>query len=222
MALIGNYSVYNKNAVRLFAGPTLPQTRAQFNTFSSSRNANTSFGYIYAIPSGYYGGYAWAMPQTVGAMSSFTAASGVIVPTVNLAGGYNLLASQNISITVTNAQLDQIVTFIASSLMSLISSGEMTAAVQLQLSGVMSIATNVNIQAIINTTASGSMSIGTTAILTALAHMEAETGGPTPLSPEGLAVAVWDYLQSEPTQSASMKEAVEVILSNARLIPATL
>lgn len=53
-----------------------------------------------------------------------------------------------------------------------------------------------------------------TAILNAI-------GGLNDLTQQEVAEAVWDYLQSATTVSASMKEAVQKILVNANLIPAT-
>ena len=42
------------------------------------------------------------------------------------------------------------------------------------------------------------------------------------LTATAVSQAVWNYLQSETTISASMKDAIEITLKNAKLIPATI
>lgn len=202
MALIGNYSVLNKTPGRFIGGATIAQNRSNWSTNGALKNSNLHYGKLAAFPSGYYPPYVWSMPISIGAMSSFTSSLGTLTPTANLAGGRNLTGSTSSVITLTNAQLDQIVTFIASGLMSIIGSGDLNASVNLQASAVLQLTVNADIQAIVNALASSSMAITPTAILTALAHMNAEAGGPTPLSPEGLAEAVWssnlpDYIVTD-------------------------
>jgi hypothetical protein len=56
----------------------------------------------------------------------------------------------------------------------------------------------------------------------AQASIEAAIAGLNDLDANAVSQAVWDYLQSATTVSASMKEAVEITLKNAKLIPATI
>jgi hypothetical protein len=56
----------------------------------------------------------------------------------------------------------------------------------------------------------------------AQASIEAAIAGLNDLDATAVAQGVWDYLQSETTVSASMKEAIEITLKNAKLIPATI
>lgn len=191
MALIGNYSLIHKSPGRFSSGATISQVRSNFSKPGSLKNSYMSFGKLTAYPVGYSAPYAWSLPMTAGGMSSFTLSSGSASYNADLAGGRNLESSVALSITKTNAQLDQIVTFVASALLQLSTSADMNAAVQLQASAVLAITTDANIGAIVDSLASSSMAVTPVAVLTALAHMNAEAGGPTELSPEGLAAAVW-------------------------------
>jgi hypothetical protein len=192
LALLGNYSVFNKTPGRFYSGLTIAQNRSNFNSNASFRNANQHWGKLVSIPSGYSSPYSWRMAQKSGTMSSFTQSSGVITPVCNLAAGRNLSVTTSLSINITNAQLDQIVTLVASALTTIISSGNLNASVSLQASSVLAIASNANIGAIVDVLASSGSVISVNAIITALAHMTAEAGGAPPLSAEALAQAVWD------------------------------
>jgi hypothetical protein len=192
MALIGNYSVIQKSPATFTSGLSIAQVRSNYDKSGAIKNSYTHFGLLASYPSGYAAPYSWSMARQVGAMSSFTSALESITTTGSMAGGRNLEAPMSASLTVTNAQLDQIVTFIASALLNMTGTAELQAAVQMQASAVLQLTTNANIQAIIDVLASSNVTITPNAILTALAFMNAEAGGPTPLSPEGLANAVWD------------------------------
>ena len=192
MALIGNYSVFNKTPGKFTSGVTLSQTRANYGASSGMRCSFLHFGNLASYPDGYYPPYCWAMPQAVGGMSSFTSAVDTITPIANLAGGFNLQGSVNLSLSVSNAQLDQIVSLVCSALLSISNTNALlSASVSMQASSLLSVVTNANIGAIVDGLASSSVTISANAIISALAHMNAEAGGPTILSPEGLANAVW-------------------------------
>lgn len=222
MALIGNYSLLHKSPMQMRGGASNSQVRSNFGKSGSLRNSSLHFGPLASYPSGYSCPYSWSMPITVGAMSSFTDGQIKLSPTANMAGGYNLSVTDTLTFASSNAQLDQIVTFVASSVMSFIGSAQLNAAIQMQASAVISLVASADIQAIVDITASSSISLSANAVLTALAHMSAQGGGPTPLSPEGLAEAVWNYLKENPTTSGSMKEVLEKVKANADLIPALL
>ena len=191
MALLNNFSVFNSQPARLLSGQ-FGHVRNNFNTRGGEISSFTHFGKYASRPSGYSAPYSWSMSRAIGAMSSFTQSGGLISPTINLAGGQNLTATINLSMTMTNAQLDQIVTLVASALLSIIGSGSLNASVNLQASAVLAIASSANIGAIVDALASSSSTISVNAILSALANMTAEAGGAPILSPEGLAQAVWD------------------------------
>ena len=197
MALLGNYSVIHKSPSTFISGLSIAQCRSNYNKPGSLKNSSYHYGLLASYPSGYGPPYAWSMARTAGAMSSFTSALVNITTTGSMAGGRNLQGPMSSSITVTNAQLDQIVSFVASSLISLSVTAQLNAAVGLQASAVLALTTAANIQAIISTLASSSMTVSTNSVLTALAHLNAEAGGPTALSTEGLARAVWGTLSSD-------------------------
>ena len=202
MALVGNYSVLNKTPGR-FSGASVSHVRSNFNSNASMRNSFLHFGKLTARPLGHYPPYAWSMPMTIGAMSSFTQSNSELSISVSMAGGRNLEGLSSLSLINTNAQLDQIVTFIASSLMQFSTNAQLNASVNLQASAILQIATVANIQAIVDALASSSMAITPSVILSALAHMNAQAGGPTELSPEGLAAAIWAQDISDYTSSGT-------------------
>lgn len=82
--------------------------------------------------------------------------------------------------------------------------------------------TTANLDTLINLVSSMSAGGLLTAVPQTNAMLSSDIGGATPLSPEGLAEAVWNYLQTKTTEPDSMKEALEIVLSNAKLIPAIL
>jgi hypothetical protein len=161
-----------------------------------------------AYPSGSLNPNTFIMPQKAGALASRTVSSGAISPFVNLIPAIPMDGSSAIVLTVTNAQLDQIVSFVANALLTMSGSAQLDAAISMQVNGALALTTSANIQAIISTLASGSMAITPNAVLTALAHMNAEAGGPTPLSPEGLANAVWDTVLADHQITGSTGKAL--------------
>ena len=197
MGLIGNYSLLQKTPGSFISGSSaapgyISGVRSNFDKPGSLRGSELHFGKFYAIPQGYSAPYAYLMPRVYNFISSYTSSNGLIESNVLMAGGRNLEAPMASNITSLNAQLDQIVTFIGSSLLTFSKvNAQLDASVNLQISAVASIATNANIGAIIDALASSNMAITPIVMLTALAQMNAEAGGPTPLSPEGLAEAVW-------------------------------
>lgn len=222
MSLLGNFSLLHKSPMVFRGGASNSQLRSNFSKPGSLKNSYLHFGKLAAYPSGYSCPYAWSMPMSVGAMSSFTDSKGIITSAGNMAGGFNLSVTDSLVIVNTNAQLDQIVSFVASALLQVVGSGTMSAAVQAQASAVLSMLGNADIQAIIDVVAYSNISLSANSALSALAHMNAEAGGPTALSPEGLAEAVWNYLKANPTTTGSMKEVMEKVKANADLIPALL
>lgn len=157
----------------------------------------------------YYGGYSakasvpdgslhpqsYVMPQKPGNMSSKTDVNiKIINQNTQLIPAYNLLFSSSSSITITSAQLDQIVAMLVNTGMSITTAQAILAgAANLEVNGSASISiTNAQCGAIIDFLINNSCSLTPNMFLTALADMQCEIGGPTPLSPEGLAKAVWD------------------------------
>ena len=195
MSLIGNYSLLNRTIGRKIGASVSLMNGEDYSPTSARRNRVTAFGKTSGTPPTYLAPISWVLPNSGGLMG----ASNLLNITGNISGaaGRNLEGPMSSSITVTNAQLDQIVSFIASALLTMTASGELQAAVEMQASAILALTTNANIQAIIDVLAYGNTIITPNAILTALAHMNAEAGGPTPLSPEGLAQAVWGTNSSD-------------------------
>jgi hypothetical protein len=95
--------------------------------------------------------------------------------------------------------------------LALTGSAQLAAAVSAQASATMTLAANALAGGIFPVEASGSASLSPSVVLTARAFMEASAGGPTPLSPEGLANAVLDALLADHTLAGSVGEALNNI-----------
>lgn len=164
-----------------------------------------------AYPNGHLAPNAFILPGKSGSISSYTLSRGSITGSASLTPGTALVASGSCAISATNAQLDIIVPLVATG------SGAI-AVVNADLSGIASATATgscaitqgtVICGALFSVTASASGSVsGTGSTLTAIAHMEAEAGGPTELSPEGLADAVWDELLTDHQNAGSAGEAL--------------
>lgn len=207
MALIGNYSVLNKTPGRSRSGSSVSDTRADYNKPSSERAKFTVLSDFCAVPNGYLPPYSFVIPQYSGGMASYTqSTSSISKNAANLAGGRNLSGSSTIVITLTSAQLDQIVNAVGSSSISMTATiANLAAAAGISGSSSVSIAVNsAQLGAIISALASSTVAVTTNSTLTALAFLEAEAGGATPLSPEGLANAVWEALKSDHQTEGTM------------------
>jgi hypothetical protein len=176
----------------------------QAGTFVNGRLMNRNVGGLNqtfsAYPNGALAPNAFILPLKSGSISSYTDSQGVITTSVTLIPARPMEGSASLTLTVTNAQLDQIAAIIASGSMSLSTASAILAgAAALDASGSMSITVDDStLGAIVSSVAASAMSIsGTGTELTALAFMEAEAGGPTALSPEGLANAVWDTILAD-------------------------
>lgn len=159
------------------------------------RNQISGYSPLSSIPNGSLAPQAFVLPQKPGNMASVTDVIVNISKTdADLIPAYNLLFSSSSSIIITNAQLDQIVAMLVNTGMSITTAQAILAgAANLEANGSASISiTNAQCGAIIDFLAQGNCSISPNMFLTALANMECDIGGPTPLSPEGLAKAVWD------------------------------
>jgi len=167
-----------------------------------------------AWPSGHLAPSAFILPQSSGAISSTTYATSSISYNVGLTPAYNLIANGLISITLTNAQLDQIVSAVAAATGTMAASSAALAAaagMSANADGTITL-TNAQLGAIFSVLATANIQAsGTGSNLTALANMEAEAGGPTPLSPEALANSVLDALLADHTDPGSVGEALNSI-----------
>ncbi len=198
MALLGNYSVLNKNPGRALGGSTVADSRAAFNKSGANRNRYVSpngFAPTSAVPNGYSPPGSWQIAVTSGGISSYTLILGEgALTNGNLAGGKNATADLAGSGSITNAEAALIVSAVA----TLAGSGSITTA-----------SANAILDAVATLTGSGTVS---TAALVALGNAVAAltgTGTVTPtinatgelaadltpfteLSPQSLAAAVWN------------------------------
>lgn len=207
MALIGNYSVLTKTPGSSRSGSTVSDNRSNFNKPSAERAKFTALSDFCAVPNGYLPPYCFVIPQYSGGMASYTqSTSSISKNSANLAGGRNLSGSSTVSITVTSAILDQIVSAVGSSSISMAASiANLAAAAGISGSSSVSITvTSAQLGAIVSALASSTVAVSTNSTLTALAFLEAEAGGATPLSPEGLANAVWEALKADHQTEGTM------------------
>jgi hypothetical protein len=207
LALLGNYSVFNKWHGKYLHGPSVGDTRPAFGKSSSIRNSYTTFNRKNAYPVGYLAPYAWVLPQNSGGMGSTSRAGGVISVSANLAGGRNLTASAAMTITPNAPNLDLIVSGVGSASMVISASASMSGAASMQATSTGFItAETITIGAIFSVEASSAMVLTETATISALAFMTASAGGPTALSPEGLAASLWGALASDYNDAGTMGE----------------
>lgn len=173
-----------------------------------------------AYPSGHLSPSAFVLPKSDGAISSYTLGRASISGTSDLIPARNLSGSSSLSITSTNAQLDQIVSLACSGTLSLsTTSAQLAGAANVVASGTCTMTQGTVIcGAIVSLTGSSSLTMSADATLTALAFMEAEGGGATPLSPEALANAVWDSAISDHTEAGTFGAITQKSLTVARFL----
>ena len=120
MALLGNYSVYDKMPLKFTSGAGV-QNGARGNFAESGRvrsrmmqsQTTTALTY-YALPNGAYPNLTWFIPQIAGQIGSSNQIYGSGVPTATLAGGLNAISSLTGSGTITSGNLTLIAQLIAS------------------------------------------------------------------------------------------------------------
>ena len=153
---------------------------------------------------------AFVLPTKSGSISSYVeASSSITANTVILIPGLPMSGSGAITVTVVSAQLDATFPMQASGTITVaVDSAALAAAVNASASGTITITGTAELGGIFDLVASGAITTDSDAFLSALAFMEAAAGGPTPLSPEGLANAVWDTQLSEHTATGSAGKAL--------------
>jgi hypothetical protein len=219
MSLIGNQSVILKSCAKFLggqaaAGGGIAMVRSNFNDPSELRKRDFNWPATISYPAGYVPGYAFTIARTSGGLAAHTTITGEITTTsAMIATGINIDANLNASITETNALLVLIVALNS----SMSASGTITDA---QLAAIQFLEANISASGTITTAdvstviwllvslnANGSLSN----TITTLVNMSADIGGATPLSPEGLADAVWNSLKVKYTDPGSMGLLVQEI-----------
>jgi hypothetical protein len=223
MALLTNRFNAQSYSQAIFAGGAVSwavnRPRLLQNIYATKAGIDPKSG----IPNGYNTGY-MLLPLKDGGMSSFNPQSLVLSTASAVAKkGRAAQASATLTLVSTNAQADRIIPAVASDTLTLVSTNaSISAGVAAVASATLTITGNASIGGIIPVTASSSCSITPSVAMSALAFMIAEAGGPTELSPEGLAAAVWNEALADYTTSGSAGNLVKKIKNNADLIPATL
>lgn len=213
MALVRNGRTFFQNPGK-FTGAAYTMLTGNFIKGGlRNRNVGGFNSTFNAYPNGALAPNAFILPQKSGSIASYTLASGAITGTSNLTPALPMLATGALTITVTSAQLDQVIQLIASGVLSITGSGNIAAAVSVEADGSMTITvTDSTLGGIFPAAASGTLSItGSASTLTALAFMEASAGGATPLSPEGLAFELLDNQDID--TGYSLRDALKLILS---------
>lgn len=172
---------------------------------------NQRFG---GYPNGSLAPSSFILPQKAGSITSYTSALAQGTGSASLTPARNLSASSSSTITVTVAQLDQIVSMIAAGLGAIsTSSANLAASISMTASSSGTITVSAStLGAIISSIASSSATMsGAGSTLTALANMEASSGGPPALSPEALANAVLDALLADHNLTGTVGEALNSV-----------
>lgn len=163
-----------------------------------------------AYPNGTRGGQSFIQPRSAGSIASYKRARLEIVPAATLTPAMPMTVSGSMTLSVLAADLDQIVALVASGSAAISAlTANLSAGVQLVASGTMSLSVDTALLGgIIPVDASSSMTLTPDVVMTAKAFMEASAGGPTALSPEGLAQAVWSSQTSDYNTPGTMGKAV--------------
>ena len=209
MALIGNKSLLIRLPLRQLGGAAVFGLAPLLSPAGTARNRLYTFSANAATPNGYLSPVAWVLPRTSGGMSSYNQASLTIArQTATLVNAQYRTGSGTITLSQTNANLGQIFAAVAAGTITLAQAvANLSALVSASASSSISI---LNVNGTLGGTfsMSGASTITTSpnALLTAKAFMQASAGGPTALSPEGLANAVWAKLAADANVVGTMGE----------------
>ena len=209
MALIGNYSVLNKTAGSFITGPSVADTRANYNKANRMRRSFLSLPTSFSIPMGYEPPGSWLIAQKGGGLSSFTQIRGTsTVSAVPL--NVRLTAADLAGIgTVSSAALSQLIQMAADlNGQGLITDAELAAVSSLAaaLSGTGSASGNVSALIPVAAALSGLGAI--VANLKGTGSLAADITPFTDLSPENLAQAVWNTQLAEHQDTGSAGKAL--------------
>ena len=189
------YSIIGNTALAARQG----RSGADKAPFSGETWARTS-----AKPDGYSAGGAYALPVTAGGMSSWqakisVAGSGALIQggPMEGAGSFGLSGEANMALTVGLSGNGSI---------SITGAGGLALTISLSGDGSVSFAAAGGLSLIVPIAGSGSFSLAGAGDLRGNLSMEGSWGGSAPLSPEGLAQAVWSSLASGNNAAGTMGE----------------
>jgi hypothetical protein len=189
------------------------------NRFAGGTNGLTKIFGGYA--NGHLGPSSFVLPQSSGSISSYTESSaamaqGVIVLTSAIPAN----ASGSMVLTASTASLDLLVQLVASGTLVLsVNSAVLSSAVDIIVNGSINITVNsATLGGIFGILANGTMILVPNGTMTAEAFMEAAAGGPTPLSPEGLANAVWSQVIESGYTSSEILRLLAAVAAGETII----
>lgn len=202
MALILNYSILLQNPLFTQAGLTVSDNPNAYNQTGMLRNQYYGECAIAgqteqaSYPEGYRPPYAWSLAPKDGALACTFGilGSGGFSINPNLAAGVNISADFSGVGGLTNASMGLIVSAVAalsgSGTLSASAIGALNASVDFVGSGNLTAALGALAGAVANMTGSGTLSAG----IIATANISANITPFTELSPQNLAIAVWEAL----------------------------
>jgi len=224
MALLGNYSVYDKMPLKFTSGAGV-QNGARGNFAESGRvrsrmmqsQTTTTLTY-YALPNGGYPSLTWFIPQIAGQIGSSNQIYGSGIPTANLAGGLNAISNLIGSGTISNGGLSLIADLIA----ALTGAGAISPPANLvailnlysnQLTGSGAVTAVLNAYADVQASLTGTGALSLTPY--AVGQLSADITGQSVLSPQNLAAAVWSALAAQYNVSGTMGNKMNLAASGS-------
>lgn len=219
MALIGNYSLLNRQCSRQFAtGISSGYPECYITAGSNGNRHYGGFAKHAGTPVGYSHPAAWVMAKESGGLASFTGLTASVSTTdALLALGINIDADLAANMTTTDAILALIVALQA----DLSASGTITDAnmaiiilleAALTASGTI---TTAELQNIVSMIAALSATGTLTNSITNLVNLSADIGGAPELSPDGLAAALLNALLADYNEPGTVGEALNNVGASA-------
>ena len=231
MALIGNYSVFDKLPLKYCTGPgsvTAGGFGARGNYSESGRvrsrmmqSGTTDADERYALPNGGYPSLTWFIPQRVGSIGSSNQIYGNGVSSGNLAGGLPSDANLTGAGDITNGNL----TLIAQLIASLTGAGDVAPPPSLvgtlymfsdQLTGAGAVAATLTAFASVQADLAGAGSLAVVPYATG--DLSADITGESVLSPQNLAAAVWSALAAQYNANGTTGEQLNNALTLAKFL----
>lgn len=218
MALLGNYTVLAKNPGRAFSGSTISDNRSQWNKSGANRGRFSgwaAYSSLAATPNGYTPPGSWVIAIDGGGMSSWNQITGTGTFTSSGALGLNAEAAMTGTGSLTGtAQL------VVSAVATLSGTGTLSGNLLAVLNAVAGLTGSGTVSATLLADAFAVAALTGTGSLTAPPYAEGELAAEilpyTELSPQSLAVAVWDAIAADSNLSGSMGEAVNIIAAILR------
>jgi hypothetical protein len=233
MALVGNYSNYNKLPLKYFGAGgannfAIIHAGNQSNFVQSGRRRNrmmqdqtTAALKLYALPNGSYPSLSWFIPQKSGQIGSSNQIYGNGVSGGNLAGGLPTDANLDGAGDITNGNL----TLIAQLIASLTGAGNVTPPPSLvgklelisnNLTGSGAVAATLTAFASVQAALSGTGSLSLVPYATG--DLAANITGQSVLSPESLASAVWRAIAAQYNADGTMGQQLNNALTISKFL----